>query len=732
MLAIHTYDLGIEWAGSKNSGSKAGLRVKIGYLFALTEETQLAQSLKDLAAIKERRKKMKKRRGGVLSSIEPGKVDEASKDADLVNAMQEELDQFSRLKVWRLVPRTKVKTIINTKLISKNKKEESSLVIQNKARLVAQGFRQEEGIDYDETFAPVVRTEAICLFLAYAAHKDFMIFQMDVKTAILNRILKVEVYVGQPPGFVSKKYPDHVYSLNKALYGLKQAPREWSCSCTVVRYRVIILQVSHYFTTLTHGPVIPILLDSSEESVGYHVPRVILFGTIRTCILVIPVVLMEVPIVPVDPLDTPESIPYLQHHSYYWFHPSCVQMTLRRTLSLSLLSRDPTGMSPFPFMMLWFRVSHCPVIAPPGSHRRPTILVQPDKAIPFGRPYRTHPNGPRKLLNARKRVGTFPARIHAWRRIPYPSSDRHSLPDFTSDSSSSGSSSDSLSDTSSVHSSGCDASAFRRWRSAPLSTPYPSTTSESSLYSSFERSLDSSSPSAGPSRKRCRSPTTLRFISPEDSREEHMEISTADAEAVADLGIGDEVGAHTKDGIGMGVEIVASDIKEEGGRSDWWHRDKEFHQIRRDHDDARRRLRRLESFFWVKGYPGKVKALATYEANRATDLVVESQSKNEDDGNKGNSGRNGNKKAGGNRGGNGNGNGNGNPNRNDRGAMPIICECTYQDFMKCQPLNLKGTEGVVRLIRWFEMMETVFHISNCPEKYQVKYATCTLLNSALT
>ncbi|GKF73516.1 hypothetical protein Tco_0219848, partial [Tanacetum coccineum] len=180
-----------------------------------------------------------------------------------------------------------------------------------------------------------------------------------------------------------------------------------------------------------------------------------------------------------------------------------------------------------------------------------------------------------KLLNARKRVGTFPARIHAWRRIPYPSSDHHSSPDFTSDSSSSGSSSDSsldnspgslsdsLSDTSSVHSSGCDASAFRRWRSAPLSTPYPSTTSESSLYSSFERSLDSSSPSAGPSRKRCRSPTTLRFISPEDSREEHMEISTADAEAVADLGIGDEVGAHTKDGIGMGVEIVASDIKED-------------------------------------------------------------------------------------------------------------------------------------------------------------------------
>nr|GEZ41971.1 copia protein [Tanacetum cinerariifolium] len=83
------------------------------------------------------------------------------------------------------------------------------------------------GIDYDETFAPVARFEAISLFLAYAAHKDFTVFQMDVKTAFLNGILKEEVYVGQPPGFVSKQYPDHMYAFDKALYGLKQAPRAW-------------------------------------------------------------------------------------------------------------------------------------------------------------------------------------------------------------------------------------------------------------------------------------------------------------------------------------------------------------------------------------------------------------------------------------------------------------------------------------------------------------------------
>nr|GEX59424.1 hypothetical protein [Tanacetum cinerariifolium] len=111
----------------------------------------------------------------LLSFIEPANVAEALRDVDWVSAMQDELDQFTRLK----------------------------------------------------TFAPVARIDAICLFLAYAAHKDFTVFQMDVKTAFLNGILKEEVYVGKPLGFVSKQYPDHVYELDKALYGLKQAPRAW-------------------------------------------------------------------------------------------------------------------------------------------------------------------------------------------------------------------------------------------------------------------------------------------------------------------------------------------------------------------------------------------------------------------------------------------------------------------------------------------------------------------------
>ncbi|KAI3701418.1 hypothetical protein L6452_26471 [Arctium lappa] len=162
-----------------------------------------------------------------LSIIEPKKIEEALADSCWVTAMQEELSQFERNKVWRLVPRPFGKTIIGTKWVFRNKMDEVGTVIRNKSRLVAQGYRQEEGIDYDETFAPVARLEAIRIFLAHAAHKNFRVFQMDVKSAFLNGELVEEVYVKQPPGFEDPSHPYHVFKLDKALYGLKQAPCAW-------------------------------------------------------------------------------------------------------------------------------------------------------------------------------------------------------------------------------------------------------------------------------------------------------------------------------------------------------------------------------------------------------------------------------------------------------------------------------------------------------------------------
>ncbi|GKB29704.1 retrovirus-related pol polyprotein from transposon TNT 1-94, partial [Tanacetum coccineum] len=99
--------------------------------------------------------------------------------------------------------------------------------IKNKARLVDQGYNQQEGIDYDETFAPVARLKAIRIFLAFATYMNFIVYQMDVKSAFLNGKLKEEVYVKQPSGFESNEFPNHVCKLDKALYGLKQAPRAW-------------------------------------------------------------------------------------------------------------------------------------------------------------------------------------------------------------------------------------------------------------------------------------------------------------------------------------------------------------------------------------------------------------------------------------------------------------------------------------------------------------------------
>src|SRR5437667_6118410 len=165
--------------------------------------------------------------GCFLSKLEPKKVEEALDDADWILAMQEELNQFKRNGVWKLVPKPKGRVIIGTKWVFRNKLDEAGIVTRNKARLVAKGYLQEEGINFDETFAPVARLEAIRIFLAYAAHSNFKVYQMDVKSAFLNGKLEEEVYVQQPPGFENPKLSSHVYRLDKALYGLKQAPRAW-------------------------------------------------------------------------------------------------------------------------------------------------------------------------------------------------------------------------------------------------------------------------------------------------------------------------------------------------------------------------------------------------------------------------------------------------------------------------------------------------------------------------
>ncbi|GJQ89267.1 retrovirus-related pol polyprotein from transposon TNT 1-94 [Tanacetum coccineum] len=137
-------------------------------------------------------------------TMEPKNVKEVMTDPAWIESMQEELLQFKRLD-----------------------HDEENTIIRNKTRLVVRGNRQEEGIDFEESFAPVARMEAIRIFLGYATHKSFTVFQMDVKTAFMHGTLKEDVYVCQPKGFIDADHPRHVYKLKKALYGLKQAPRAW-------------------------------------------------------------------------------------------------------------------------------------------------------------------------------------------------------------------------------------------------------------------------------------------------------------------------------------------------------------------------------------------------------------------------------------------------------------------------------------------------------------------------
>nr|GEW16101.1 hypothetical protein [Tanacetum cinerariifolium] len=162
-----------------------------------------------------------------LLQEEPKRVHQALKDPSWIEAMQEELLQFKMQKVWILVDLPHGKRAIGIKWVYKNKKDERGIVVRNKARLVAQGHTQEEGIDYKEVFALVVRIEAIRLFLAYASFMGFMVYQMNVKSAFLYGTIEEKVYVCQPPWFEDTDHPDKVYKVVKALYGLHQDLRAW-------------------------------------------------------------------------------------------------------------------------------------------------------------------------------------------------------------------------------------------------------------------------------------------------------------------------------------------------------------------------------------------------------------------------------------------------------------------------------------------------------------------------
>jgi hypothetical protein len=156
--------------------------------------------------------------------VEPNNFNESSKDINWLKSMNEELDQIEKNDTWELVPRPTNKNVIGSKWVYKNKMNEQGNIVINKDRLVYKGYAQIEGLDVDETFFPVAILEAIRMFLAYACHKQFKFYQMDVKSDFLNGYLKEEVYMEQLEGYQLSNNLEFVCKMKKSLYGLKQAP----------------------------------------------------------------------------------------------------------------------------------------------------------------------------------------------------------------------------------------------------------------------------------------------------------------------------------------------------------------------------------------------------------------------------------------------------------------------------------------------------------------------------
>ncbi|GKA68790.1 putative reverse transcriptase domain-containing protein, partial [Tanacetum coccineum] len=456
------------------------------------------------------------------------------------------------------------------------------------------------------------------------------------------------------------------------------------------------------------APIISISSDSSKESVSSHAPQVILFGDI-------PAIIPEVLIVPADPIAAPEVGTIL---------------VVSPTGVLDLVDYSPSSDSD-PSEDSLPRVSDLPLVLP--------FLCSNDSEA-------DSESDPAKFVDV-QRLLSDPVRLSISVYLTAP------ILTGRVDSSSSSSPSDhSLSGHTPPDTTDADTStpprfvhrslartlrrseAFRRWRSAPLSTPYPPTISESSLGSSSERSSDLSSPSAlvplstHVSRSIAPTPADIlpphkRFrdsYSPKDSGEEHMEVDTADVEAVADVGISDGVVAHPEDSVDMGVEIAASDVRENDEEFEAKASAADTREIIVDplaigdsSESSRRGIPNLKDTIYdivhyiSEVFIDKIAEIDTTQRQLVTSQLVASREraslvdrigslrleylKNNDyhslrDGDNGN-------------GGNGNGGNRNGENENGRGDRPVARECTYQDFMKCQPLNFKGTEGVVGLIR---------------------------------
>ncbi|GAU23292.1 hypothetical protein TSUD_237460 [Trifolium subterraneum] len=214
-----------------------------------------------------------------MADVEPVNWHEALSDPNWKNAMNEEITSIEKNNTWRLVDLPAQKKIITVKWIFKIKRNPDGGIVKHKVRLVARGFLQQQGIDYNEVYAPVARMETIRLVIAIASSMNWSLSHMDVKSAFLNGSLEEEVYVSQPPGFEVDAQKDKVYKLQKALYGLKQAPRAWNKRIDTFLHKEGFVKCSVEFGVYMKGN------DVSDAILIYlYVDDLLITGSNKNCI----------------------------------------------------------------------------------------------------------------------------------------------------------------------------------------------------------------------------------------------------------------------------------------------------------------------------------------------------------------------------------------------------------------------------------------------------------------
>nr|GEV12423.1 copia protein [Tanacetum cinerariifolium] len=733
-----------------------------------------------------------------LFEIEPKKVSDELKHPRWVDAMKKELNQFYRNKVWTLVP-----------------------------------------------FHHVARMEAIGIFLAFATYMNFIVFQMDVKSAFMNEKLKEEVYVKQPLSFESSEFPDYVCELDKALYGLKQAPKECMMGeltyfprlqikqddkgisiCQEQYTRNLLKKYKISDSSSVKTPMVPLnnlgpdlagfdlkgylnldypgcnmdikstLAEAeyvaaagccvnilwmksqlSDYDIHYKMVPIFCDNTNAITLSNNPALYLRTMHIDISKLDLDlvltcliATLPF-DTESGLFEDPSLDRIPpLPATLPFLSLTDDssnsdtpdtpPLPTYGTPFTEITLSTQRSPATS--GALPRRVMILTPRQPIPHGRPYHYHLNGPVHMMTTRKRVGPLPThRLAVRHSLDYSSSDlftsddsSRDLPSDSSSKTSSGSSSNALFDSSYGHSSsdhsspalpsGIRSSLLLCLSLSPtradLLTP-PKRIRSFDYATDLEDCSDESSKSSAEIDECIAYVDALRAegidakvvvetVAREEAETSLRGLVEVRVDRVMHPAVSDDIPGPTQEGVIERHKIIAT-----GQQSTVM--SERINELERDNTRLRGTLDVARSGVTItREVVNKLiarlvaEALETRDAARNLEPLVEGRGEYEDvnGGGNGNKGANGNGNDNGNGGGNENGNDNrnggrngyGNHNMNSEGFMPVARECTHQDFLKYHPFNFNGMKGVVGLTRWFEKMETVFHISNCPQNYQVK------------